>query len=290
MTTNYPHENWMGLYDVLNLSIRQVTLPGSHDCFSYDINSHSKPVAPFNIVPKSLSSVMRGWSITQKLGITEQLQEGIRYFDMRIIQYNKVIYTVHGLLCKPLLSLLTEIFVFLQSHPSEVVIVDINHCYDMNEKDHLQNFYNIISLFGDMLVPANEKNLSCPLQELVDLGQRVFIYYERPSNISLPTCIWSQNSIASYWPNKTNVNGIIERIENQGIEWIDNQRLKKNSNYSSSVQDAAEGARDKLLAFLNEPKLATFHVNVLLLDFVEKNDIFIAECITRCVVTSKSLE
>ena len=64
--------------------INNITIPGTHDSGTYDIGQ----LTNFNIFNKIFrnieTSVLSGAGQTQDLDITEQLNSGIRYFDIRI--------------------------------------------------------------------------------------------------------------------------------------------------------------------------------------------------------------
>ena len=91
--------DWMRDTGSLNLTIKEICLPGSHNSFSYNCNTKMKPAQEFSSFPKFLNNLLKSWSETQTLSITEQLEQGIRYFDLRIEKHENTIYTVHGLFC-----------------------------------------------------------------------------------------------------------------------------------------------------------------------------------------------
>ena len=300
------NSNWMHDHGVTNLTIKEITLPGAHDCFSVGVQENSPFAAPYTLIPRAFGSIIRKWSKTQELTITEQLNEGIRYFDMRIQKYKGIIYTVHGVFCKPLESLLIEIIVFLSDHPSEVVIIDINHVYEMEVEDHLKLLNQMSELFGELLVPSEKINLNVSLNELIERKQRVFLFYDRPEEVPLPSTIWSQSDIASYWPNKTNCTDVVTNITEEGLQWIDERREKvtvlqfivtptfdtiKNgvfhSNVPKSIEDIATSSRENFLSYMKSDVMREYHINILLIDYVQRNDEFIKECISRSIKSSK---
>lgn len=68
-----------------------------------------------------LTHLMSRWSITQSLDTTQQLNMGIRYFDLRIAtRDDDEIYFVHGLYADNVRGPLDEIKSFLETHPREV--------------------------------------------------------------------------------------------------------------------------------------------------------------------------
>lgn len=115
--------SWMtDLGDIANdLLITQFPLPGSHDAISYGtINQNSK---------------------TQLKSIKEQLEAGVRYFDLRVRVDNSVFFGHHGsdevrdnqyCPASPLpngvsSSVFTDIKTFSDAHPDEIIVL---HFYD----------------------------------------------------------------------------------------------------------------------------------------------------------------
>ncbi|MEQ2214439.1 hypothetical protein XENOCAPTIV_006868, partial [Xenoophorus captivus] len=103
----------------------------SHDSFTFWVDVHA-PVGPdqkayvkylatmFSVLAKK---VMVKWSMTQNLTFREQLDAGIRYFDLRVSskpsEPGSEIYFIHGLF----------------GH--KVVFLDFNHYYAMDAEHHV---------------------------------------------------------------------------------------------------------------------------------------------------------
>jgi hypothetical protein len=79
--------------DLRNQSLLDMTLPGSHDSASFaltrDVMPHSLPW-PLDVIVQlaadaglSVAEYIIHWSLSQHLGIGEQLRSGIRYLDLR---------------------------------------------------------------------------------------------------------------------------------------------------------------------------------------------------------------
>ena len=79
LTTDVGPKNWMqGIKD--NTSLSDITIPGTHDSGTQNVDL---PI----------------WSKTQTLSVAEQLNIGIRYFDLRLEHVSDVYYNaqiVHG--------------------------------------------------------------------------------------------------------------------------------------------------------------------------------------------------
>jgi hypothetical protein len=106
-----------------------LSIPGSHDSMTYDISEKSR-VAPdaepviqkLKFLGPFLTAIMVKWSKTQLVTPTEQLCNGIRYFDLRIAtkKHDAQFYFVHGLYSSEVSKVLEEVKVFLDTHPKEV--------------------------------------------------------------------------------------------------------------------------------------------------------------------------
>lgn len=101
---------------------------------------------------------MKKWSVTQNLTFREQLEAGIRYFDLRVSSKpgdtDQEIYFIHGLFGIKVWDGLMEIDAFLTQHPQEIIFLDFNHFYAMDESHHKCLVLRIQEAFGNKLCPA----------------------------------------------------------------------------------------------------------------------------------------
>ena len=101
---------------------------------------------------------MKKWSVTQNLTFREQLEAGIRYFDLRVSSKpgdaDQEIYFIHGLFGIKVWDGLMEIDTFLTQHPREIVFLDFNHFYAMDEAHHNHLVHRIQEAFGNKLCSA----------------------------------------------------------------------------------------------------------------------------------------
>ncbi|XP_048963322.1 PI-PLC X domain-containing protein 1 isoform X3 [Canis lupus dingo] len=164
-TTN---ADWMSalcplLWDV---PLHHLSIPGSHDTMTYCLNKNS-PISQtqsrlLQLLDKVLPCVTRPlvlkWSTTQVLNVTEQLDAGVRYLDLRIahmlVGSEKNLHFVHMVYTTVLVEdTLTEISEWLESHPREVVILACRNFEGMTEDLHEYLVACIKNIFGDMLCP-----------------------------------------------------------------------------------------------------------------------------------------
>ena len=138
--------NWMGKLAgsgiFSRLSLLDLSLPGTHDTLTYDLSlTVSDGGADDDIrfaevmhkygklVPDSVEDFIRQQAQTQGLTVTEQLNNGIRFLDLRTMyeysdKVNPEWYSLHFLQSnKKMLAYLQEIRDWMEQHPSEVVVM-----------------------------------------------------------------------------------------------------------------------------------------------------------------------
>lgn len=148
-TASTNHADWMSRLPatLLRKPLRGMAIPGSHNSASYSINvtsdfapSISNKVQDIIVASRAVKGgekfvkyeVYR-WSVTQSYNISQQLQLGIRYFDLRILYKDPEdkLYTYHGLIGAPLEKILAQMATFLQRHEKEVIFLDFNHLHNL---------------------------------------------------------------------------------------------------------------------------------------------------------------
>lgn len=124
--------------------LNQITLPGAHDAGTFAITASKKSginigdaegvASPDNKPLKRLLSIGAGfsqWAKTQERTTAEMLNDGIRYFDIRICVDGKgLLMTCHGLYGASIASILDDVKTFTDNNPKEVVLLGFNHFWD----------------------------------------------------------------------------------------------------------------------------------------------------------------
>ncbi|CAI8707703.1 phosphatidylinositol-specific phospholipase C [Chryseobacterium sp. IT-36CA2] len=106
--------SWMsGLQD--NISLSKISIPGTHD-------SGARVDTP----------VVSGTAKTQNLSIAEQLNAGVRFLDIRCRHIDNSFAIHHGAIYQNLNfdDVLNACYTFLNSHPSETIIMSVKEEYD----------------------------------------------------------------------------------------------------------------------------------------------------------------
>ncbi|XP_021256750.1 PI-PLC X domain-containing protein 2 isoform X1 [Numida meleagris] len=215
--------DWMGSLPAALRSypLSNLAIPGSHDSFSYWVDEKSpvgpdqataiKRLAKISLVKK----IMKKWSVTQNLTFKEQLEGGIRYFDLRVSskpgEIGQEIYFIHGLFGIKVWDGLMEINTFLEQHPKEVVFLDFNHFYAMDDSHHFFLINRIRSAFGSKLCSV-ECVEYVTLQYMWEKEHQVLIFYHYPLYREFPF-LWPGNKMPAPWANTTNVHKLLQFLE-----------------------------------------------------------------------------
>ena len=141
---------------------------------------------------------------TQDKNIKEQLELGIRYFDLRVApnpNANNELYFVHSKYGDSVNETLSDMKNFLEKHDKEVVILDFQHFQGMDSTSH-QKLINLLkNNLGKYIATATPDTLNRKtLQELCSNNQRVILLYEDNSYYQY---IYGQNDMESLIFNRS---------------------------------------------------------------------------------------
>ena len=174
-TYQYDLKNWMALSPKIHAKpLKQICLPTSHDTATYELTDRltipptpetkailellDRVEAELSRIP-AIQSVMnpatwlknealptiKDLSMTTHQSILEQLEEGIRGFDLRIY-YNRdedEYYSYHGLVGIKMTEILGEIRQFLNSTQGEIVYITMGH-YQGFDRSRYPEFANLV--------------------------------------------------------------------------------------------------------------------------------------------------
>ncbi|MBN3276125.1 PLCX3 protein, partial [Polyodon spathula] len=200
-----------------------VACSGSHDSFSFWVDEKA-PVGPDQApVVKRLAGffrslgkkVMKKWSMTQNLTFREQLEAGIRYFDLRVSskpnERGHEIYFIHGLFGHKVRDGLMEINSFLSAHSKEVIFLDFNHHYAMGDAHHSYLLSMLQEVFGRKLCRRDcEEEVT--LEYLWQKKYQVIVFYHHSSAENCPL-LWPGTKIPAPWANTTDACKLIQFLE-----------------------------------------------------------------------------
>jgi hypothetical protein len=221
MNIDTTYENWMGesISKIGDKSLKQLTLPGSHDSGAYNLtNEIMADAEPANLetllwvsekLEISASNVIRNWAVSQKWSIYDQLVGGIRYLDLRAGWDNSThTWRAYHLLMGNLIEdLLIEVRDFLDSHNKEIVILEISHFEGFpTDRDIIELQQMITSIFRGILIPTSS-SIYTTINALISQNTRLLIAIEEiPINT---TEIWSLDILYNTYANTPDLREMI---------------------------------------------------------------------------------
>jgi hypothetical protein len=217
--------------------INQIFMPGTHDSGTYKITPASPVTADAatsiaiaqNYGGQFTQGFDAGWAKTQYNTVLNQLNNGIRYFDLRLCGKGSdvdTMYTCHALQGDSLKDIVSQVKEFLrqENHQHEIIILDVNHWYNHDERVLPEMQVNALNYINDQLFPwiAPRKDMAgidqyTPNSKLnsfwnnkkqVIVSSTVvppaaqFNYVWRSVNSKFFSDCIPVTDICSYWPNK----------------------------------------------------------------------------------------
>ncbi|XP_059823702.1 PI-PLC X domain-containing protein 2 isoform X1 [Hypanus sabinus] len=290
------HADWMGCLPpaLCALPLANLAVPGSHDSFSFWIDETSPVGLDQPVVVRHLAGIFRSlwkktmkkWSVTQSLTFREQLEAGIRYFDLRVSTKpgeEGELYFIHGLFGNKVYDGLIEINKFLKSHSKEVIFLDFNHHYAMEDSNHEYLIGMLKKIFGSRLCRASLVQ-EITLQYLWEHKYQVLVFYHHPMAYDFPF-LWPGHHIPAPWANTTDAQKLVQFLETTLSE-----RAKRGTFHVSQailtpqaktvIRGLIGGLRDSLVVrnlpvimnWVKCQKPGVNGVNIITSDFVELVD------------------
>ncbi|XP_038069136.1 PI-PLC X domain-containing protein 3-like [Patiria miniata] len=274
--------------------LKNIAIPGSHDSFSYtlDLNTPVSPSSPDtvrNLVSafgNMAKKIVYSWSVTQSLTFRQQLDRGIRYFDLRVSTMNgkPELYFVHGLYGAEVGTCLREIKAWTDEHPKEVIFLDFNHLYEMQEADHEQLVATLLSVFDSKLCPVINIETTA-LNVLWEKGWQVLVFYHHHGIVQDHPELWSGDFMPSVWPNVTEAPKMVNLLEAHftrgrppGKFYVSQGVLTPTGTtvlqyISRSLKDVfALIAIKNVQYFMKDKAVGPKGLNIIIADFVEMGD------------------
>ena len=210
-------------------------------------NDVVKPLV--NDVYNDCNDIQADWSRSQTKGIYDQLNDGIRYIDLRVLQDNGAFYVIHSLVSINIDTALKDIKRFYSNpdNNKEILILDINHTYHMDDAFDKQ----LISLIKDILKDSSGNSLLIPrcsdwngsCSQPMDLtiknrwsrstSERIIVLY-KPKDESTVTDddeLWHQSSIISHWPDITSIETLNKHLMSDAWNDQDIRDLQANGGF-----------------------------------------------------------
>jgi hypothetical protein len=268
---------------------------GSHNSFSYaldpaselgpDGNNTLQQISHNPLIGSIVKKVAFNWSVTQSLTFKEQLQAGIRYFDLRSAKRKKdnEYYFLHGLFGPKIADSMTEVNEYLAEHPKEIIILDFNHFYEMEYTDHEIVLSILMSIFGEKICFRQTGVSDLSLRLLWEKHQQVIIIYHQEDIVTHYHQLWPGGAVVSPWPNTMDTHKLIGFLTTgytsvrsdeafyvfQGVMTPDDGTVFKHLVQGSIKKNCAEKFNQTFVDWLRERNIGRNGINICLLDFFE---------------------
>lgn len=265
---------------------------GSHDSGSYwldkslGVTEDESPALRFLVskIP-CIASIVYRWSKTQSQSIQQQLENGVRYLDLRVYQHpkNKEIRIGHGLYGRRLDDVLEEVRTFLREADREIVLLDFNHLIGIDNHQEVLNL--ITSKFEGKLIPPADDLTNLTLENIWNSPQRVVVFYAAEVMNRFPSVWFGQRRIKSPWPNTTKPSHL-KRFLNYNYDVDDKPGVNEfyvwqgvltptyvsvvRRLWSSLEKALVPDANPAFLDWLHDKVRGSRGINICIVDFVEK--------------------
>ncbi|XP_066139925.1 PI-PLC X domain-containing protein 3-like [Euwallacea fornicatus] len=214
-------KNWMSRLpeDLRKVPINYLAIPGTHDSFTVDVTSSSKVSPDGEDIMRVLEfltvarEVMANWSRTQAFDVRQQLEAGIRFFDLRLCLNSDDgdLYFCHGLYSTEVRGVFANLSSYLDDHPNEVVILDCQHFYNFTDATHSEVMRMLKDSLGSKLIPYQSNMSSLTLEHLTALKQQVLVVYRDDRQSGQPL-LWPSDSFPTPWYNTLNSTYLISKL------------------------------------------------------------------------------
>lgn len=243
-------KSWMkdNVNIIKNIPINKLCLLGSHDSGTYDISSiyisrftnwvstilvvlSGNPLVA--LLKHGVIAYIQGWVRTQPSNLKDQLNRGVRYFDLRVTNDGEQIYTAHSFLTAKLENILKDIQSFLNDSRDEILLLDIQDLDFGDRHDELMpKFIALIKQYipQEKYAVSDDKKLT--YSQLIATSKRVFIFLkdgviERSNTLDGTNIFISrEDNLNSEWYNTTSKSDLKKAIEKNLANRSDSTRFQ----------------------------------------------------------------
>lgn len=270
-----------------DLTLKQVSFPGTHDSATYAIDKTSdftpeffkesteaaivlnqlKNLIPLDGIKESISEMSKA----QRHSIYAQLQAGIRSFDLRTIAKESIIsqtgiinqspdfFIEHGLYSDKIDVILNDIKRFTDKYPREIILLDLQHfkgkdAGDISENDSRLLADKIISKLSDRLLENDGETLvNKTISSIWEKNKQIIALHSEYDHLTddQKKKFWDRNNniypSSSSWPNKQNSADLIKNLKEDKIP---NRKEDKLFNFQGEITfDPSMIARGAVLGY-----------------------------------------
>jgi len=299
--------NWMSKKSNMGSTrLMDFTLPGTHNSASYDLTTEINTNDPdystveqgtFNIPDTVIAQWICGYALTQSLSISEQLQAGTRYLDLRF-DFDAATSkwrAYHFLWGMEMSEILEQIATFATAHPKEVIVLQFGSIYNPAvTPEQRQDYANKINnIFAGKLMPTSTNLATVTIGELQQAGTTIMAVVNDNEIVKLSDILWDDQStiLNNFDPTEypdilktyteDRLNDFYARATNatdlHKLQWILTPSVGyiQKSPLAGNLYVLAEEANELLPAFKRPASESNQQLgNILLVDFVEVSPLF----------------
>lgn len=206
--------NWMAQMPALaNLPLTQIPIPGTHDSGTYGISAKSAwaltgddeygelTKLPEFVQDLIVKPIVAGWARTQSNNLYQQLNDGIRYVDLRLSnEPDGQIYIEHALRGPQIDEVIDDISRFVHEHPKEVVIVYAQQFTNFSPQTHAEFVAQLQNAFGDRMA-SRSLSTSATLNDFWAIDKNVIVVYDDANTVNGDAQLWYDNTLYRPWPD-----------------------------------------------------------------------------------------
>lgn len=304
--------------------LNQIALPGTHDAGSFLISSAKGKGGIFG--PKvetspdtkplkqilARGSVFTDWAKTQERTTSEMLNDGIRYFDLRVCVDSKgTLMTCHGVYGASVESMLNDIKVFSDKNPKELILLGFNHFWDRQfqiEQNRKQGeieglrqtkWIELVQLiktkFAGKLVDSNKFSPKTKLDDLWKLktDNRIIVLFDS-DEIQNDNFIWNRKEANTWFAGweidsfKSNTLSILQNAKDgkfadkfyairSSVTPDENGKLIGlgfiNNLYPNSASELADMTNPIVLGWIKNDWAGKYPINLIWADYYNRHDL-----------------
>lgn len=241
--------------------------------------------------------IIKKWTVTQKVDIRTQLENGIRYFDFRAAPKSKPgdndLYFVHGLYGPKIISMCSDIKDFLDEHQKEVVIIHIQHFIGTKPQQEKDLLDDLLRIFDAKICPYHKDHKSEPtLDQLNADKKQIFLFYPSESSVR-SQYLWPPKYLPNPWANTTKTQYLLRFLNHrvhqrecdrffvtQGVLTPDDSFVRRHL-LSSLQKRLVQPCNQTLCEWLKDQRAGPKGPNIVMTDFVEWNNFQIPKCVIQ---------
>ncbi|CAJ1937930.1 unnamed protein product [Cylindrotheca closterium] len=298
--------NWMSKRNLTSTRLLDLTLPGTHNSAAFDLTTELNTNDPdystveegtFRIPDSVVSQWICGYALTQSLSLSEQLQAGIRYLDLRF-DFDSVTNQwrgYHFLWGLEMSVLLEQIATFAKAHPQEVMVLQFGTIYNPGVTAEQKQDYasKITNIFAGQLIPTSIDLQNVTIGELQEAGTSIMAVIRDNEIATLSDVLWDdQNTIENTYAPTDDTDVLKSYNEDRLAEFYNldtnNTKLYKlqwiltptvayiqANPLVGNLYVLAQTANERLVEFKRPTSETNQQLgNILLLDYVEVSPLF----------------